>query len=119
MFSIFWEILIFWDAKSIFSLKFKEIFSLWDKISIVFLSIFFDFKIFPILPTCLAKIKLFWIILFNLDDFSKKWISQYNLGVIFNSDFDDLILDINSIKLLISVHFFFKLTHHFIFRPVR
>ena len=29
----------------------------------------------------------------------------YNLGVIFNSDFDDLILDINSIKLLISAQF--------------
>ena len=58
-----------------------------------------DFEIFSILPTCLTNVKLFFKRDANFDDFSKKNTSQYNLGVIFNSAFVDLILEINSIKI--------------------
>ena len=37
----------------------------------------------------------------GIPDFSSKKILQFNFGVIFNSDFVDLILEINSINLFI------------------
>ena len=55
------------------------------------------------LPTCLIKLILLFINLLSFFDFSGKINHNISLGVIFNSALVDLMFEISSIKLFISI----------------